>query len=628
MTSTTVPDDGLIEGAVLIEKPKYNAVERVLQRIVEIPAMIIVLAEIVLLLTSVIFRFFLHNPIVWADELSGVLFLWLGMLGSVLALQRSQHMRLTTVVSRVPEGARAFLQTLAVAGPALLLMLLLPHAIEYAHEEAVITTPALGWSLAVRASAIPVGIGLMLLVALIQLAKHDLKDIAKVVAALAVVGGALWLGAPLLQDMGHTSLILFFVVLLLGGVVLGVPIAFAFGIATAAYLLTMTDAPLVVMASRMDEGMSSLILLAVPLFVFLGALIEMTGLATAMVGFLASLLAHVRGGLNYVLLGAMYLVSGISGAKAADMAAVAPILFPEMRKRGADEGEMVSLLSASGAMSETIPPSIVLIAIGSVVGVSIKALFVGGLLPALVMAAALCVIAWFRARKEDMSQVKRPTGKMIGKAFLIALPALLLPVAIRFFVAEGVATATEVSTLAIAYGVIVGIVFYRKFDLKRLPKMLSDTAALSGAILLIIGAASAMAWSLTTSGFSRDLVEMMSNVPFGVFGFMAVSIVMFIILGSILEGIPAIVLFGPLLFPVARGLEINDVHYAMVVILAMGIGLFSPPFGVGYYSACAIGNINPDAGLKKIWPYMGALIVGLIVVAAFPWISTGFLPSK
>ncbi|WP_395943876.1 TRAP transporter large permease subunit [Brevundimonas sp.] len=628
MSTTTIPEDGLIEGVVPVEAPRYTPLERILQRIVEVPAAIIVLTEIVLLLTSVIFRFFLHNPIVWADELSGILFLWLGMLGSVLALQRSQHMRLTTIVSRVPPRMKAFLQTLAVAGPALLLILLMPHAIEYAYEESMISTPALGWSLGVRASAIPVGLGLMLIVSIIQLLKHNMRDIGMVVAAFAVVAGLLWLGAPVLQEMGHTSLILFFIVILLGGVVLGVPIAFAFGIATAAYLLTMTDAPLLVMTSRMDEGMSSLILLAVPLFVFLGALIEMTGLATAMVSFLASLLAHVRGGLNYVLLGAMYLVSGISGAKAADMAAVAPILFPEMRKRGADEGEMVSLLSASGAMSETIPPSIVLIAIGSVVGVSIKALFVGGLLPAVVMALALCVIAWFRARKEDMSQVKRPTGKMIGKAFLIALPALLLPVAIRFFVAEGVATATEVSTLAIAYGVVVGIIFYRKFDVKRLPKMLSDTAALSGAILLIIGAASAMAWSLTTSGFSRDLVEMMSNVPFGVFGFMVVSIVMFIILGSILEGIPAIVLFGPLLFPVARGLEINDVHYAMVVILAMGIGLFSPPFGVGYYSACAIGNVNPDAGLKKIWPYMGALIVGLIVVAAFPWISTGFLPSK
>lgn len=158
--------------------------------------------------------------------------------------------------------------------------------------------------------------------------------------------------------------------------------------------------------------------------------------------------------------------------------------------------------------------------------------------------------------------------------------------------------------------------------------MLASTAALSGAILLIIGAASSMAWSLTTSGFSADLTHMMSNLPGGAFGFLAMSIVMFIVLGSILEGIPAIVLFGPLLFPVARAMEIHDVHYAMVVILAMGIGLFAPPFGVGYYSACAIAKVDPDAGLKKIWPYLGALVIGLIVVAAVPWISTGFLPTK
>ncbi len=168
----------------------------------------------------------------------------------------------------------------------------------------------------------------------------------------------------------------------MAAVLLGVPIGFAFGLATLAYLAIATHAPLSVVVGRMDEGMSSLILLAVPLFVFLGTLIEMTGMAQAMVGFLAALLGHVRGGLNYVLLGAMYLISGISGAKAADMAAVAPVLFPEMKRRGIDEGEMVSLLAASGAMSETIPPSIVLITIGSVTGVSIAALFTGGLLPA------------------------------------------------------------------------------------------------------------------------------------------------------------------------------------------------------------------------------------------------------
>jgi TRAP-type C4-dicarboxylate transport system permease large subunit len=155
--------------------------------------------------------------------------------------------------------------------------------------------------------------------------------------------------------------------------------------------------------------------------------------------------------------------------------------------------------------------------------------------------------------------------------------------------------------------------------------MLIDTAALSGAILLIIGAATAMAWSLTQSGFSGLLASVMATLPGGSASFLAVSIVAFIVLGSVLEGIPAIVLFGPLLFPIARQVGVHEVHYAMVVVLAMGIGLFAPPFGVGYYAACAISRISPDAGMKPIVGYVLALIAGLIVVAAVPWISTGFL---
>ena len=339
--------------------------------------------------------------------------------------------------------------------------------------------------------------------------------------------------------------------------------------------------------------MSSLILLAVPLFVLLGALIEMTGMAAAMVGFLVALLGHVRGGLNYVLLGAMYLISGISGSKAADMAAVAPVLFPEMKRRGIDEGEMVSLLSASGAMSETIPPSIVLIAIGSTTGVSIAALFTGGLVPALVLAVALGGVAWYRARRTATIEARRAPVRLIAGSFLVALPALVLPVVIRASVIEGVTTATEVSTVGIAYSVVAGIVIYRRFDWRRIYPMLVDTAALSGAILFIIGAATCMAWALTQSGFSHSLAAAMQALPGGRFGFLAVSIVAFIVLGSVLEGIPAMVLFGPLLFPIARGVGVNEVHYAMVAVLSMGLGLFAPPFGVGYYAACAVGRINP-----------------------------------
>jgi len=168
-------------------------------------------------------------------------------------------------------------------------------------------------------------------------------------------------------------------------------------------------------------------------------------------------------------------------------------------------------------------------------------------------------------------------------------------------------------------------VIYRQFDWRRLYPMLVETASLSGAILLIIGTATGMAWALTQSGFSRQLAAAMTGLPGGAVTFMAVSILAFVVLGSVLEGIPAIVLFGPLLLPIAKLVGIHEVHYAMVVILAMGIGLFAPPFGVGYYAACAIGRVDPSEGLRPILPYILALILGTIVVAAVPWISTGFL---
>ena len=155
--------------------------------------------------------------------------------------------------------------------------------------------------------------------------------------------------------------------------------------------------------------------------------------------------------------------------------------------------------------------------------------------------------------------------------------------------------------------------------------MLIETAALSGAILLIIGAATGMAWALTQSGFSKTLADAMTGLPGGSISFIAISALTFVILGSVLEGIPAIVLFGPLLFPIARAVGVHEVHYAMIVVLAMGIGLFAPPFGVGYYAACAISRIHPDEGMKPILGYILALIIGLIVVAAIPWISIGFL---
>ena len=607
--------------------PWIGKIEQALGLVVALAAAAILLFEVALLFVGVIARYFFHRPLVWGDELASTLFVWLSVLGAVLAMRRNAHMRLTTFIGYAAPTIRQRIETAILLVIAAFVLFVIYPAIEYAIDEAIVRTPGLGISNSWRASAVAAGVMLIAAFSLLRLVATapSTRFLIASTAAGVLICGALWLASPIFLKLGNWNLVIFFVAgvaLLVAG---GVPIGFVFGMASVGYVALSTSAPLTVIVSRMDEGMSHILLLSIPLFVFLGILIDMTGMARAMVAFLASLLGHVRGGLAFVLLGAMYLVSGISGAKAADMAAVAPVLFPEMKARGMKPGELVSLLATSGAMAETIPPSVVLIVIGSVASVSIAALFTGGLLPALVLALALAFVAWLRAGSDDLVKRQRATGTEIAKAFVIAIPALILPILIRAAVVEGVATAVEVSTIGIAYTIVAGLLIYRQFDWRRVWAMLIDTASLSGAILFIVGTATAMAWGLTQSGFSRELAIMMGKMPGGAAGFMALSIVVFVILGSVLEGVPALVLLAPLLFPIARQLGIHEVHYSMVVILAMGIGLFAPPFGVGFFTACAIGNVDPDDAVSRVWPYLGALLIGTVLVAAIPWLSTGFL---
>jgi tripartite ATP-independent transporter DctM subunit len=607
-----------------IGHPLLRRVDRGFGWLVDMPAAILVVAEVVMNFTGVVARFVFNHPLEWTDELITTCFLWLTMFGAAGALRRREHMRMTTLVSMAPKPWQQRLNALGLLAPIVFLALLLNPAINYALNQWAVQTPVLGLPDTYRAAAMPVGIVMMIISALLRLARFSLRDIAAAAGTLAVIAAALYLAAPAITAMGNNNLIVFFVVLLAGGVLSGVPIAFCFGLCTAAYLLDTGSTPLTVVAGSMDQGMSAVILLAIPLFILLGHLLVSTRMAAAIVEFLAAGLGHIRGGLSYVLLAAVLLVSGISGAKTADLAAVAPVLIPEMKRRDIHPGEIISLLATSGAMAETIPPSIVLIIIGSVTGVSIAALFTGGLLPGIVLALALALVARWRTAT-DNALPARASARVILRRFGFALPALALPFVIRFAVMDGVATATEVSTVGIVYALAVGLLIYRRFEWHRLYPMLVETASLAGAILFIIGGATAMGWALTQSNFSQSIATFLGSVPGGRYGFLAATIVVMILLGSVLEGIPAMVLFGPLLFPIAQTFGINQVHYAVVLILAMGIGLFAPPFGLGYYAAASIARISPDEGLRRIWPYLAALLAGLILVAGIPWISTGFL---
>lgn len=602
-----------------------NAFDGHVGRVVRLVAAFLVVAEVCLLFAGVIARYVFHHPIVWSDEMAGAIFLWLGMLGAAIALQRGEHLAFGALAARASPRRLVVLRSLVLACIALTLCLLLKPALDYVEDESFATLPNLGVPASWRVVAIAAGLVLMIVTAAIRLLGQPLRTALACVATIAAVGIALWLARPWLMAIGNLNLIVFFVAMVGGAILVGVPIGFAFGLSTVAYLALMSSTPLSVILNRLDQGMSQPLLLAIPMFIFLGLLIEVTGLARTIIAFLASMLGSVRGGLYYVLLAAMMLVSGISGSKAADMAAVAPGLFPEMRRRGAKDGDLVALLATSAAMADTIPPSLVLITLGSVTGISIASLFTAGLIPAAVLAVALAAVVFVRSLREPKPDLPRPNAGTIARAFVGALPAIALPFVIRWSVVEGVATATEVSTIGIFYALVVGILLYRPVQWNRFYPVLVETAALSGAILFVIGTATGMAWALTQSGFSSDLATFMEKISGGPYGFLAITIVVFVLLGNILEGIPAILLFGPLLLPVSHSFGIHDVHYAMVVVVAMSIGLFSPPFGIGFYSACAIGKVSPDEAIAHMWRYLAALMVGLLVIAAVPWFSTALL---
>lgn len=616
-SATTVPTQDVTAG--------HRALARWMAPLEALSAALMV-AIVAMLFGGVVTRYLFGHPITWIDEAVSFAFIWVAMLGAVLAMHRNEHLRLTMFVDRMPARLRGLVHAFALAAIAAFLLGLIGPAIEHVESEWIVTSPALEIPAGARVAAIAAGLILMLAIVVV----YSVRTVSKVDLVIAVTGTAAvvalcsWL-APQFAQLGLLNLLIFLTGLVALCLVAGVPIAFCFGCGVMAYLAFSGNVPLVVIVGRIDEGMANLVLVSVPIFVLLGCVLDATGMGKAIVDLLASLIGHVKAGMSYVLLGSLFIVSGISGSKVSDMATVAPALFPEMRRRGNKQPEMVALLATGAAMADTVPPSIVLIVLGSVAGVSIAGLFESGFFVAMVLMLSLLVLARWKARHEKTDSVRRPTAKAVGRLALIAAPALVLPFLIRSAVGGGVATATEVSTIAVLYAMLIGQVLYGGIGLKRLYAMLVETAALSGAILLILGTASAMAWAITQSGVVQHLSQFLTTLPGGWMAFMGVTILVFLVLGCLLEGLPAVLLLAPIMFPIAKKLGIHEIHYSMVIVCAMNVGLMMPPIGVGFYVACRIGDAKPDEAMVAIWPYIAALLAGVIVIAMVPWLSTFML---
>jgi len=401
---------------------------------------------------------------------------------------------------------------------------------------------------------------------------------------------------------------------------LGVPIGFALLMVTLLYLYTSNIVPLSVVPINMQAGISSFVMLSIPFFVLAGYVMTEGGLSRRLTEFVITLVGRFRGGMLQVVVVCMYIMSGISGSKVADVAAVGTTIKGVMNKEGYDPGETAAVLASCAIMGETVPPSIAMLVLASVTSLSIGTLFVAGLLPAAIMAVCLMVLIYFRSASRAGSTRKASLAQ-ITKAGLSAIPALVAPILLIGGIVSGIATPTEVSSTAVVYALILAVIFYRALNAKQFWNVMAKTAAQAGMVLFITSTASTFSWSLTLAKMPQQIAAWFAFLHGSSWLFMLATIVTLVLMGALLEGLPALLIFGPLLLPMAPLFGVDPLQYGIVIIIAMGMGAFSPPIGVGMFVTCSICDTSMENATRHMVPYLAVLVMGILLVAFIPWFS-------
>ena len=404
-------------------------------------------------------------------------------------------------------------------------------------------------------------------------------------------------------------------------IALTAPVAFALGIAAAIGLAVSGAAPLLVVPQRMFEGADSFVLLAIPLFILAGALMETGGISARLVHLARALIGHVRGGLGMVVVVSEMFFSGISGSTVADVSAIGALMVPALVRAGFKPERAVAIVSAASAMGILIPPCLLMVIIAQIAGLSVGAMFLAGFIPAAVLAAAIMLLIYVQARREGLAGEARANLRELARALRGALVPLMMPVIIFGAILGGIADPTEAAVLAVLYAFIVGVFVYREIPWRALPKILVDSAVTSGVVIFMVGAASSFSWLLAVEQVPTHLANAMLAVSREPWFFFVVSIVIFVVLGAILEGLPAVIICLPIFLPIVAKLGIDPLHYSVVVVAAIGLGLFLPPVGVGLYIAASFASLRVDQTIRAMTPYVLVLFFGILILIAIPWLT-------
>ena len=413
------------------------------------------------------------------------------------------------------------------------------------------------------------------------------------------------------------------VVLVIGFLVtggLGLPLAFTLVLTALTYLIGIGGVGLVILPIKILGGVDAFVLLAIPLFILAGALMETGGISERIVDLAMAIVGRVRGGLAMVVVVAEILFSGISGSTAADVSAISALLVPSMKRAGYSGPESVSVVAAASAMGILVPPCLTMVVLGSLVNLSIVTLFLAGFVPAFLLAAALLVLIAMRARRQHWPIAETSTRAELGRVLRRAIVPLGLPLLLFGGIFSGATTVTEAALLAVVYALVVELAIGEVRPADAAARF-AQSGIVSATTLWVLAAASAFAWVLVREWVPQALGEWIAGIGAGPVGFMALTIVVFVLIGALLEGLPALLIFGPILYPISRTVGIDPVHYGIVIVAAMGIAFFLPPVGVGLAIAAGIGRVDVDEVSRAYLPYLITLLIGLVIIAAVPWFT-------
>lgn len=415
-------------------------------------------------------------------------------------------------------------------------------------------------------------------------------------------------------------------ILLLVSMALGIPIAVALGGSSAISLLFFTDLPIALLVQRIYVGLDSFPLLAAPLFILAGGLMETGGISLRITHLASAIIGHVRGGLGMVVVLGTMIFSGISGSSTADTAAIGSTMIPTMVRRGYSPAFATAIVAAAGGTGILIPPCILMVIYGLLTNTSVAALFLGGLLPGLFMGFSMMIAVWLMARRQGLPVEANFSAKAVVQTATRAGWALLMPVIIIGGILFGIFTVTEAAVVAVVYGFVIAKFVYRELAWRDVLKVLIDSGATTGAVMLVVGMAGIFAWLLTSEQIPLLVANWLVGISTDPKFFLLLVNVILLITGAFFEETALLIMSVPILMPLIARYGLDPVHFGVVMTANLGIGLVAPPVGVCLFVACGISKVPLEAVIRPLLPLIGVMIATLMLITYWPELTL-FLPK-